>query len=132
MFEKAKQALDPVSGFIDFPVIADRRFPVRTRRNNRFYAPSFQIIPDVVAVITLIGNQGFGRSLRQFNQHFVRFAVRRFPAREPELERPSGCIAEAVNFTGEASPQTTKRLPLSPPFAPAACAWPRMIVLSIL
>lgn len=60
--------------------------------------------------------------LRQINQRFVRFAVRRFAAREVEPERSSSGIRESVNFTGEASPRTTKRFFLRPPFAPAACA----------
>jgi hypothetical protein len=120
LFEESEVSLDAVSGFVELFVIADFLDTVRFWRNDWLDAPPFQIIPDIIAVISFISQKSLRLMFRQIDQRFVCFAVRRFATREVELERSASGICESVNFTGEASPRTTKRLFLSPPFAPAA------------
>jgi hypothetical protein len=49
-----------------------------------------------------------------------------------EDERDALGITETMNFTGEPAPRAAKRLFVSPPFAPAAETWPRIVVESML
>jgi hypothetical protein len=50
LLEAIDAALDEVASFVGFAIIFDWRFPVRSRRNNRFDASVDQVAANVIAV----------------------------------------------------------------------------------
>src|SRR5215510_8239823 len=95
-------------------------------------AARLEVGADGIGVISLVAENVGRRGGGQLAQRVVGLAVRRLAGREVEGERPAVGIADHVNFTGEPAPRAAKRLLASPPFAPAACGWPRTMVLSIM
>lgn len=131
-FEMAKQAFDPVALFVKLLVVTDRLFTIGSWRNDWFYMPLFQVVPNGIAVIAFVCQKRLWLIVCQRHQVFVRRAVRRFAACEVEDERQSVGRTETMNFTGEPAPRAAKSLSVSPPFAPAPDTWPRTVVLSML
>lgn len=131
-FEMADHALDAIALAVKAPVPADRGLSVGARRDDGPDALGAQIAPDVVAVIALVGEHVDGPLLGKRHQGWERRAVRCFAAGEMEDERDALGITETMNFTGEPAPRAAKRLFVSPPFAPAAETWPRIVVESML
>jgi hypothetical protein len=54
----------------------------------------------------------------------------RLAGREDEGERQALGVTAQVEFGREAATAAPQRLPVLPPFAPAACWWARIVVLS--
>lgn len=125
-------ALDPAALAVERLAPADRPRAVCLRRNDGADAPSLQIATDRVGVVGLVAEQRFRLRRGQIDQDCVGRAVRRLAAGEMEGDRPAAGVSETMNLTGEPAPRAAKRLFASPPFAPAACGWPRTIVLSML
>lgn len=130
--EMTEHALDAVALAVEALVPADHRRAIGSRRDDGPDAARLQVGADGVAVVALVGEQGVGDAVGQVDQRAVGRAVRRFARREVERERAAAGITDTVNFTGEPAPRAAKSLFASPPFAPAADTWPRMVVESML
>jgi hypothetical protein len=130
--EMADIAFDAAALAVEPLVPADGAEAVRLRRNDGADAARLEIGANGIGVVSLVAEKVCRRGGWQFAQRVVGLAVRRLAGREVEGERPAVCIADHVNFTGEPAPRAAKRLFASPPFAPAACGWPRTMVLSII
>jgi hypothetical protein len=129
--EMSDHALDAIALAIDASVPPDRRLSMRARRDSGTDAGVAQGIADGVGVVALVGEQ-VGRSrLGKCSHGFERRAVRRFAAGEVEDERDAVGVTETMNLTGEPAPRAAKSLFASPPFAPAAETWPRIVVESM-
>ena len=131
-FEMADAAFDPAAQAVESAVPADGARAVGARRDDGADVAAFQVGADGVAVVGLVAKQRAGFALRQVDQRVVGLAVVRLAAGEVEGERPAAGITDQVNLTGEPAPRAAKALSLSPPFAPAACGWPRTVVESML
>jgi hypothetical protein len=59
-----------------------------------------QVLSDRVGVVGLISEKGVRRLLGQIDQHVIALAIRCFPRREVEGDRPASGISETMNFTG--------------------------------
>jgi len=130
--EMADHALDAVAFAVEPLVPADRRLAVGSRRDDGADAGVAQGLADGVAVVALVGDQIGRARFGERDDVFERRAVGRFAAGEVEDEREAPGITETMNFTGEPAPRAAKSLSVSPPFAPAAEAWPRTVVESML
>src|SRR5579883_1704294 len=131
-FEMAEHALDAVTLPVETLVPTDHDCAMRTRRNDRSDPARLEIGADRVGVVALVAEHRLRCRLRQIDQDFVVFAVRRLAAGEVEGERSPLGISDAVSLTGEPAPRAAKCLFASPPFAPAADTWPRIVVESML
>ena len=68
------------------------------RRYDRLdAAPPPGIVPDLVAVVAFVSQKCLWLVVRQIDQRFIRSAVRRFAAREVELERPEHGPGQQLN-----------------------------------
>jgi len=119
-FEMADHALDAVAFAIDPLVPADDGLPVGFWRDDVANAVGFQLGPNGVGVVALVGKEIGGLHFGERDDVFERRAVRRFAGREVEGEREASGITETMNFTGEPAPRPAKSLFAGPPFAPAA------------
>lgn len=130
--EMADHALDAVALAVETLVPSDRGLAVGSRWDDGTDAIVAQALADGVAVVALVGEEVGGARFGERHHRFERRAVRRLAAGEVEGEGQASGIAETMNFTGEPAPRAAKSLLASPPFAPAACGWPRTVVESML
>lgn len=130
--EMADHALDAVALAVEALVPSDCGLAVGSRRDDGVDAVVAQVFADGIAVVALVGEEIGRTRFGERHHRFERRAVRRFAAGEMEGEGQASGIAETMNFTGEPAPRAAKSLLASPPFAPAACGWPRTVVESML
>ena len=120
LLDLVEHALDPVPVPI-LPVVAGRRVPaVRLGRNDGQDALDEQAVPDIVTVISLVGDHGFGLAYIQIDQIGDGLEVRGFATGQREAERASLTVCAGVDLARKAAAASTKTLLASPPFAPAA------------
>ena len=119
-FQMADHALDVVAFTVDSLVPVDDGFPVGFWWDDVANAVGFQLGPDGVGVVALVGKEIGGLHFGERDDVFERRAVRGFAGCEVEGKRESPGITETMNFTGEPAPRPAKSLFASPPFAPAA------------
>lgn len=120
LLDLVEHALDPVPVPI-LPVVAGRRVPaVRLGRNDGQDALDEQAVPDIVTVISLVGDHGFGLAYIQIDQIGDGLEIRGFATGQREAERASLTVCAGVDLARKAAAASTKTLLASPPFAPAA------------
>jgi len=118
--EMADHALDAVAFAVDPLVPADSGLPIGFWRDDVTNAVGFELGPDGVGVVALVGQEISGLHFGERDDVFERRAVRGFTGREVEGEWEASGITETMNFTGEPAPRPAKSLFARPPFAPAA------------
>lgn len=91
-----------------------------------------QPLAEAVAVIALVSKERLWRWDRHDHQIIYGLIIRCFSADEDKAEKPSLIVTAGVDFARKATASSTKSFLNGPPFALAACAWPRTMVLSIL
>ncbi len=131
-FEVTDHALNAVALAVDTAVPADGGFAAGLGRNDVADTVGLELEADRIGVVALVGDQMAGPSVGERGYGLERRAVRRFAAGKVEGERSAPGITETVNLTGEPAPRAAKSLFASPPFAPAAETWPRIVVESTL
>ena len=125
-------ALDEVASFVGFAIVFDWRFPVRSRRDNRFDASVDQVAANVVAVVALVAEEFTGIGIVQPRERVIAFDLVRLAAGDIEGRRVAFGVRAEVDFGREAAARAPERLLiLIPPFTPAACWCARTIVESM-
>ena len=132
LLEAIDAALDEVASFVGFAIIFDWRFPVRSRRNNRFDASVDQVAANVIAVVALVAEEFTGIGIMQPPERVIAFDLVRLAAGDIEGQRVAFGVRAEVDFGREAAARAPERfLILIPPFTPAACWCARTIVESM-
>jgi hypothetical protein len=116
--EVAEHPLDAVALTVKPLAVADRLGAVGFWRGDGANAALFEVIADRIGIISLVGDEGAWRPLRQIDQRVVAFAVRRFAGREVEGDGAASGITETMNFTGEPAPRAAKSSLMIPLFRP--------------
>jgi len=103
-----------VAILISSEVASWRVFPVRFGRNNGLYATAQKSVPNVVAIITFIGEQQPGLFDRNGHQVFNCIVIRSFSACENEAMRAPLTSVRAWIFVGK-PPRDRPKASLSVP-----------------
>jgi hypothetical protein len=78
-----------------------------------------------------VGEHHFWWSDGQIEERRNSFVIRDLSAGQDKVKRASLTVCTGVDFRRKAA-ASTKTLLMSPPLAPAACEWPRIVVVSIM
>jgi hypothetical protein len=137
VFELVEAALDLVAQGIDEAVDGRLHEAVSAEGDDRGDAALFEIGPDGVAVVPLVGQEDLGSWTRLLHERAIAARVGRFPRRQRYRDGETQGIGPDVDLGREATSRASKilrfRACFRPPFlAPPACWWARTIVLSII
>lgn len=118
MFQLVEGTFDQVALFVKMPVVVNRRFSIRSRRNDRLGSLFDDRLSEFVAVISFIGKYVFCRN--SLDQSLGALGIMDFTARQFYSNGIAERIDRKVDFGAEAASGSSQRLSLLPPFAPAA------------
>jgi hypothetical protein len=127
MLEPVYESFDYVAELVPLAVIAASA-AVATRRDDRLGACSADVLPQRIAVISLVGNHMLG--FEAFQQYVGARDVMAFPFGQMQLNRLALAVDRDVDLGAETPTGAPQPLGFLPPFAPAACWWARTIVES--
>lgn len=103
VFEVPEHALDPVSVPVSAEVAWDGLASIGLRRDDRENTAHQQARADGVAVIPLVGEQGFGLGDRKDHERVDRLIVRGLATGQDEAERASLIVAAGVDLACKAA-----------------------------
>lgn len=125
LIEFIEKTLDQVACCIAMSVVSAWRPPVGARRNNRFSGHGFNVLNQGVAIIAFV---------REYSLSVGRFIQQLNGLSNVGLLRTGQCEAEriddGVNLGAESAARAAQSLRAMFFWAPAACWWARMAVLS--
>src|SRR6266851_9624335 len=119
--------------FVQVLVVVSRLLAVALGRNDRLRADSFNGLDEGVAVIALVGQDGLG--LVTLQKRLRLGDIRLLPGSQLEFHRQTEAVDSRMKLRGKTTTRAAQCLVFrlyagTPFFAPAACCWARMTVLS--
>lgn len=131
LLERIEEAFDEIASLVTMPIIVAGTLAVGSRGDDRLDLLRFKPFDPGIGVVTLVGNHraGTGRLIEQGG----RLAdVGLFGTREREADGIAECVDKAVDLGAESAARTPQSLWAAFFWAPAACGWARIAVLSIM
>lgn len=129
LLEPVETSLHQITGLIAMPVTPASCFSVTARRNNHLRLLRFDPLHQCIRVIALVGNYCL-RAGRLLKQRWRLRDVGLFCAREGETDRVAEGVDDAMDFCAKSAARATQSLLAVFFWAPAACWWARIAVLS--
>src|SRR6478752_6616128 len=133
LFDAANESLHQIPFLIQVSVILSLILQVAARRNHRLGATALDVGDEFLAVKALVAEHQLEVVVLQ--KRFCLRDVRCLARRQLELDRQAQAVDTHVEFRGKSAARTAQRLHVqfavgTPFFAPAACWWARMTLLS--
>ena len=120
------------STLVSFEVAGDWLLAVRLGRDDRQDSAHQKRRANIVTIVSLVREHHFGRSNGQVEKRRNCFVIGDFSTGQDKAKRASLTVCTGVDFRRKAAAASTKTFLMSPPLAPAACEWPRIVVVSII
>ena len=130
--EFIETSFDLIAQSIDIAINRFWIFPVRARWNDRTATVLSNGVANMVWIVSFVCDEDFGIRSIGIVDDVKAFVIRHFAAGYLCSQRQAGCVGDEVDLGRKATFWAAKTLFLSPPLAPAAWWWARIIVLSII
>ena len=117
--EFAETAFDEIPLRIKLFIVPVLVFAGALGGNNRLHLFSSEERPNLIGIITFIGNHRLGRVSSEQLQGAL--AIGLLPSGQQQAQRPSQCITEHMNLRGQSSTGSPQSLFARPLFPVAAC-----------
>ena len=133
LLQPVERAFDAIAILVSFEVAGDWLLAVRLGRDDRQDSAHQKRRANIVTIVlSLVREHHFGRSNGQVEKRRNCFVIGDFSTGQDKAKRASLTVCTGVDFRRKAAAASTKTFLMSPPLAPAACEWPRIVVVSII
>ena len=133
LFQLVKEAFDEVALFVESLVVGERRAAIEFGRDDRLSLACKDSFAQVIGVITLVGDDRFGRKTLDQGVRLGNIVALAWP--EQQADGIAESVGRDVDLRAQPTAGAVKALGIRPPLAiraPAACWWARTIVELII